>query len=113
MKYKALNGWTKAKMIKHIKRNFKGKSMDHTDKNCLYRAEDGRKCAVGMFIPDELYTVEMEGLSSSAVLREHPELVKFLPLQQNALDALQSVHDESYLDETLKLMMDWIKENVK
>ncbi len=30
---------------------------------CLYRGHDGRKCAFGIFIPDDEYTPEMEGFT--------------------------------------------------
>jgi hypothetical protein len=34
---------------------------------CRYRGDDGRRCAVGWLIPDELYTEEMEGEAADGV----------------------------------------------
>lgn len=62
---------------------------------CVYRAPDGKKCAVGCLIPDDKYNPSMEGRS----------LVMHGPLQaivgcENArdmlrlLDALQGCHDD-------------------
>jgi len=31
------------------------------DGTCAYRGKDGKKCAVGVIIPDDVYDVEMEG----------------------------------------------------
>lgn len=53
---------------------------------CRYRAEDGRKCAAGQLIPDELYDPEMESRLASCIdqiVFSHPGLV----------DALQRAHD--------------------
>lgn len=33
--------------------------------SCVYRDEDGNKCAIGCLIPDELYTPEVEGMTVS------------------------------------------------
>lgn len=36
-------------------------SLGGTVDGCAYRGDDGRKCAVGCLIPDELYSPHMEG----------------------------------------------------
>ncbi len=59
MPYTPINRWTRQKMIDHVKSNFKGKSIG-MDGVCLYRGPDGKKCAVGLFIPDSEYDPEME-----------------------------------------------------
>lgn len=58
---------------------------------CAYRGCDGRKCAIGVLIPDELYTEDLEGLAAS-----HPRIANLLrDLDHDvALCAdLQRVHD--------------------
>ena len=40
---------------------------------CCYRAPDGKKCAVGCLIPDELYTPDFENVPAAEV---HEELRK-------------------------------------
>jgi hypothetical protein len=109
--YKIINGWTKDKMIKHIEKNFKGKSFINND-DCLYRTEDGRKCAVGLFIPDDKYRESMENIWVPNVVRDYG-LEEFMPLNNLGLSALQRVHDESAKDETLGDMLAWINENVE
>lgn len=37
------------------------KATDNKSGHCVYRAPDGRKCAIGALIPDDKYTSEMEG----------------------------------------------------
>lgn len=47
------------------------KSMRNTVSTwCAYRSHDGLKCAVGMLIPDELYTPEWEQKSLSSIVEE-------------------------------------------
>lgn len=36
-------------------------AMDGVGYGCVYRADNGRKCAVGCLIPDEAYTDDIEG----------------------------------------------------
>lgn len=111
---KCINGWTKEKMINHIKKEFKGKSSD--GRNCFYRGLNGTKCAVGMFIPDYLYRIKMDkdvvgGMSSSALLMNYPELKTKMPLEK--MYELQSVHDDSEQSETLTNILNYIENNVK
>lgn len=41
---------------------------EHEETDCSYRTPEGRKCAVGCTIPDELYDEEFEGNSFSAIV---------------------------------------------
>lgn len=105
-----INGWTKEKVIEHIKGNFKGKSFN-PDRNlheCLYRGPNGRKCAVGMFIPDDKYSERMEGKSAWDLMRNkqgHEEFTKLMPLTAMEMDNLQSEHDNSATDEECLIRM--------
>lgn len=113
--YKTINGWTKESMIDHIKANFKGKSVAEIDHQCLYRGPNGKKCAVGLFIPDSNYNSLMDssthGISASAVIEEYG-LSSFMPLCMLGMSRLQSKHDISDPENTLKDMLQWIEENV-
>jgi hypothetical protein len=64
---------------------------------CRYRGDAGRKCALGLLIPDELYSVEMEGRGAVRLLEQFPEIAKALGAEsrQDAifLVSLQRVHD--------------------
>lgn len=116
---KTINGWTKKKMLNHIKKNFAGKSLlkvrslEHPEVDCAYRGADGAKCAIGMFIPDILYRAEMEGKGAHVLCGMEPKLKSKLPLEPYALTYLQEVHDDSEPDETLNSVMRWVETNVR
>lgn len=62
--------------------------------SCAYRAPDGRQCAIGCLIPDELYSPEMEHNSLGVLLEiSNFHLPKFMQENQNLLQALQNIHD--------------------
>lgn len=76
------------KVVEHLARQgVKSRS----GSNCLYRHPEGLMCAVGCLIPDELYQVNMEGMSSGRVLSEF----KFLKdiIDSELASSLQTVHD--------------------
>lgn len=45
---------------------------------CKYRAADGKKCAIGGLIPDEMYNSNMECNSARSLLSYYSELKKYL-----------------------------------
>lgn len=112
--YKTINGWTKEKMIKHIVNNFRGKSTDDPDISgyqvCRYRGTGGKKCAVGLFIPDEKYS---DGIESVAVSEIYNDFKLVLPLSRTGMATFQLVHDDSIPSETLQVMLSWLIHNVK
>lgn len=80
------------KVAKHLLTQ-RAKAMK-TPSICAYRAADGKTCAVGCLIPDELYSPAMEGSGVGAVVRDFPEFGKFLEgVAGTMLAELQSVHD--------------------
>lgn len=111
--YKTINGWTKEKMIQHVKDNFKGKSTSIIDLSCLYRGPKGKKCAAGLFIPDKLYNESMETNTISILIDKFPKLERFMPLNQEAMGFLQGSHDSSEPNETLYCMLNFIEKNVE
>lgn len=63
---------------------------------CMYRAPDGRRCAIGVFIPDDVYTPDMENKSVGTLITYCPAVAEiFAGVDQYLLRALQSVHDKS------------------
>lgn len=117
--YKTQNGWTKDDMIAHILANFKGKSILKDDGGritCAYRGQNGAKCAVGMFIPDNKYSKRMEGKTASYLL-ENNKLK--MPLSDYAMDLLQYEHDRTtnmkFIEDEVCLanMINWIEDNVE
>ena len=60
----------------------------------MYRAHDGRKCAIGAQIPDEIYTPAMEGLGVRGLLRKHLSVQRlFGGVSEFLLVQLQAAHD--------------------
>lgn len=62
---------------------------------CVYRAEDGKKCAAGVVIPDYVYRKGMEGKSISGVIGEFT-VPAYINKNIRLLADLQDAHDESY-----------------
>lgn len=113
MSYNLINGWTKQELMSKIKLEFKGKSLAHeTPRTCLYRGPEGKKCAVGLFIPDELYSQAFENRSYFSLTNKNPELRKFMPMDEESMNALQFVHDTSKIETTKEKILKWIDTNV-
>lgn len=109
--YTPINGFTKQSIKDHITKEFKGKAMSKTG-TCAYAMPDGRKCAVGLFLPDGH---EAQGSSHGIfnLLKRYPDLSPFMPLDTNALLGLQTVHDERLdsndsLTAQLNILLEWI-----
>jgi len=63
---------------------------------CLYRGANGRKCAIGAVIPDDIYTEEMDAAADTGiryVIEEFPQLKPFIPDVRLA-SFLQGAHDD-------------------
>ena len=60
---------------------------------CSYHRDDGNRCAVGRWIPDEMYTSGMEGVSvgDHFVFSRLPEKLK--NLGEDFLTDIQGLHD--------------------
>lgn len=65
---------------------------DPTD--CAYRGSNGRKCAIGIFIPDDYYTESCEGLTPENGGLDHAlEFDELLWEDCEFLVKLQLIHD--------------------
>lgn len=115
--FETTNGWTKAEMLAWVMFNYNGKSVRvyRSLHSCRYRGPNGKKCAVGMFIPDELYNPLFEGAGACELLQDNPELCSNMPLEPMGMRVLQGIHDDSPTngDEVLQNMVGWIKKNVR
>lgn len=69
------------------------RAMDPNTDRCAYRTPDGKKCAIGCLIPDELYDQGMEGYSVSCLVDAKFLLPSFFNRNLRLLSSLQSVHD--------------------
>lgn len=87
--------------IDTIKREFRGKAVDLQDTTqCLYLTDDGKKCAIGCFIPENHPASSPNlRLGIGDVLYDMPELWKYMPSDDiDDLIWLQHIHDA--LDES-------------
>ena len=64
-----------------------------THPSCKYRTSDGRKCAIGLHIPDKKYVSDIEGDTaySERVLNVLPKSIQ--KLGKHFLTAVQQLHD--------------------
>lgn len=110
--FKVINGWTKEKMKEHIVNNFKGKATGKNEIQCEYKTQDGRKCAVGMFIPEDCYESSMDG-SVNSLLFYWPKVILHMPLEEDGLTKMQLIHDNSAPEDTLQDLLTFIDKNVE
>lgn len=64
---------------------------------CLYRGPRGLKCAAGFLIPDDIYTVDMEGENAEFVFTHFFKLSAFREHVTLVL-RLQAIHDNFGVD---------------
>ena len=57
---KRFNHWLVDSVWNHFIAQDKPFAYNEDDKTCRLRTEDGRKCAIGIFIPDTIYFEELE-----------------------------------------------------
>lgn len=87
---------TKEQIINKIKAEFKGKASDGV--TCKYLTKDGKKCAIGLFIPDG-HDAQDNGDTIDSLLIEYPDLKAYMPSTNiDFLLAFQDVHDEKLHD---------------
>lgn len=61
---------------------------------CVYRGENGTRCAAGVLIPDELYRLDMENMSIREVINQDRRLAEyFAGVSEDLLRSLQQAHD--------------------
>jgi hypothetical protein len=77
--------------------------------SCLYRAPDGKRCAIGCLITDDIYRPDMEG-SVATTLLLRGEVQRAWPWAYrnekalNMLDRLQVLHDREEISAWPKLL---------
>lgn len=101
------------KIYEIIDRQFKGKSVIEKGSQCMYKTEDGRKCFIGLFIPDGHEAQSLKG-DVHALLHEYPDLLELMPsYDYDTLDNLQRAHDELGSSMTLNQQKQCLKDKVK
>lgn len=116
--YKPRNGWTKEQMINAVKLGNKdSRSID--GHRCVYRSDDGNKCFVGVFIPDDVYDDRIENsgcggsLNADILFKDYPGLRHYMPLKVEGMVAFQRVHDRALVGGLHALAVNWILWNVE
>ncbi len=87
---------------------------------CRYRSGDGRKCAVGIHIPDDMYHADLEGEMVHSKVIVHALMASGISeySERDVLYLLQGIHDDrayhyvqspfgteaAHLEATLKMM---------
>ena len=97
-----LNGWTKSQVKKVVDNHFKGRAWVPSNKEgasrhdgrCVYLAPDGKKCGVGLFIPDGHESQDADAGVYHLIRTHFPELESMMPLSVSKLEELQRFHDE-------------------
>lgn len=73
-------------------RSVEDESLD--DPACLYRGPEGRMCAVGVLIPDELYDADMEYQNACYLIgKVGPPFPGWMKANETLLQDLQVTHD--------------------
>lgn len=75
------------RMVQHcFDQGFRSEAKD----TCMYRMDNGARCAVGCLIPDEQYRKDFEGKSAAHVANEVPVLSE---VDWDLLESMQTAHD--------------------
>lgn len=90
--YKLNPGWTKKKVMDVFKAGNNGTRAVTEKGGCTYLADDGNKCAVGVFIPDGHEAQKCIGTALD-VLDLHPDLLQYMPLSAHGMLYMQNAHD--------------------
>lgn len=63
---------------------------------CMYRSPEGLKCAFGIFIPDDKYRPEMEGVLVDVLFEQKRWIDLFDDFKPHLklIERLQSIHDQ-------------------
>lgn len=87
-----LNGWTDTTIKETISKNFKGKAVNKQG-ICQYLTACGKKCGIGIFIPDGHYA-QYDRKTIDHTIAVYSDLLGILPLTANELYDLQEYHDK-------------------
>ncbi len=78
------------KTVEHLARQ--GHRSINAEGQCRYRMPTGEMCAFGIFIPDELYSEDLEGMSLDILVNKHKVVFTGEVFLGFAYD-LQHIHD--------------------
>jgi hypothetical protein len=75
---------------------------------CMYRGQNGRMCAVGFMIPDDVYEENMEGTNALSLIAHTPKLAHLTP-HMMLLRKMQQIHDTYAMEKPEQTWPEWIK----
>jgi hypothetical protein len=75
---------------------------------CMYRGLNGRMCAVGFMIPDDVYEEDMEGMNALTLIAHNPKLSHLTP-HMMLLRNMQKIHDDFAMMSPETSWPEWIK----
>lgn len=118
------NGYTKKSVIEKIKKEFKGKAMYSLNINaethafltckndqCAYKTLDGKRCAIGLFLPEEHAALDFTG-DVLMLLDKFPDLRVLMPFEESALLRFQGIHDSLSellsVEEQTNILVKWV-----
>lgn len=82
------------------------------DGGCAYRGDDGKMCAIGIFIPENRYSPDLEGWSvSKAQARKMLDGVFAEDVTNSFLCDLQAIHDGGQVDSWPGQLFDFAPRN--
>lgn len=104
---------SKKLIIDTIRQDFKGKAWNEKRKQCMYKTDCGKKCAVGLFIPDG-HDAQESLNEAEYMLHAYPDLMEHMPSQDiHFMQRFQNKHDsldaELSVEEQQDILIDWIE----
>ena len=84
--------WIFNKAYRHFIINKQARSVDNKTDSCMYRDGKGNKCAIGLFIPDNLYHPSLEQCTFKRLIHER-YISSVSEEKHEFLGDLQAVHD--------------------
>ncbi len=76
-----------------IEEKFKGRAYDSSKGVCVYETSCGKRCAIGIFLPNQPKYLGYEG-TLNKLQNSYPEVVKYLPFRSSELNGhFQHFHD--------------------
>ena len=115
VKYRPINGWTKAKIIETI-RNRPDVACIESENNAVYFDNKGNSCAVGVFIDEKYRSRALNEVGVTELFRTFPEVARLLPLEMRGMTELQVIHDDMmllHIEGINQALIQWVLINVE
>lgn len=100
------------KICEKVEKEFTGLSyvdLTGSEYRCLYRSHEGHKCIVGLLIPDEEYSTELEGTSGLNIVKTYDILSDY---NGHLLNDIQRIHDRYVLSEYFDTPLPQLKKEI-